>query len=270
MENYILTAKTFAGLEEVLAKEIKIIGGQNIDIGRRSVIFSGDKKILYKANYHLRTALRILRQQAEFRFKSVDDFYRKCKGVSWDAIMDVTQSFAVYSTVVHSNEFRNSMFASLKVKDAIVDSFREKAGRRPNVRTEKPEIAINVHIAGNICHLSLDSSGESLHKRGYRVAQGTAPLSEVLAAGMILLSGWNGNSDFIDPMCGSGTLPVEAALFATNTPPGSFRKKFAFENWSDFDAELWETVKNELSIKEFRKKNICLGPFAKEYRLCKS
>ncbi len=254
MENYTITVKTFAGLEEVLAREIKLIGGKNIQPGRRAVTFNGNKKLLYKANYNLRTALRVLKQISTFRFRSVDDFYKKCRNTAWEDLMDVNQSFAVYSTVINSGEFRNSMFASLKVKDAIVDSFRAKTGSRPNVDTKEPEVTVHVHVTGNQCFLSLDSSGESLHKRGYRVAQGSAPLSEVLAAGMILLSGWKGETDFIDPMCGSGTLPVEAALIATNTPPGSFRKEFAFENWMDYDAKLFNSVASETGKQGFSKK----------------
>jgi len=247
-------AKTFAGLEEVLSSEVKQIGGKNIVIGRRAVIFEGDKRILYRANYQLRTALRILKQIHSFKFKSVDEFYNSCLDINWQEWMNEKNTFAVYSTVNNSREFRNSMFASLKVKDAVVDNFRQKTGKRPNINTEKPEISINVHISENNCTISLDSSGESLHKRGYRIAQTEAPLNEVLAAGMILLSGWNGDSDFIDPMCGSATLPIEAVLIATNTPPGIFRKKFAFENWTDFDKELFLEVAEEENPKVLQKK----------------
>lgn len=254
MENFKLTAKTFSGLEPVLAKEIESIGGKNIEIGRRAVYFEGDLETIYKSNYCLRTALRILREIAAFQFNDVDQFYLRCKEVNWVKYFSVNQSFLVNSTVSRSNDFRNSMFASLKVKDAIADHFRNKKGNRPNVDTQNPEIFIHAHVNGNTCTLSLDSSGESLHKRGYRAVQGKAPLSEVLAAGMILLSGWNGTSDFIDPMCGSGTLPIEAAMIAQNIAPGRFRKEFAFENWPGYNAKMFENIKASQQTKPFTKK----------------
>jgi putative N6-adenine-specific DNA methylase len=254
LENFKLTAKTFSGLEPVLAKEIESIGGKNIEIGRRAVYFEGDLETIYKSNYCLRTALRILREIAAFQFNDVDQFYLRCKEVNWLKYFSVNQSFLVNSTVARSNDFRNSMFASLKVKDAIADHFRNKKGNRPNVDTQNPEIFIHAHVNGNTCTLSLDSSGESLHKRGYRAIQGKAPLSEVLAAGMILLSGWNGTSDFIDPMCGSGTLPIEAAMIAQNIAPGRFRKEFAFENWPGYNAKMFENIKASQQTKPFTKK----------------
>lgn len=254
MENFKLTAKTFSGLEPVLAKEIESIGGKNIEIGRRAVYFEGDLETIYKSNYCLRTALRILREIAAFQFNDVDQFYLRCKEVNWVKYFSVNQSFLVNSTVSRSNDFRNSMFASLKVKDAIADHFRNKKGNRPNVDTQNPEIFIHAHVNGNTCTLSLDSSGESLHKRGYRAVQGKAPLSEVLAAGMILLSGWDGTSDFIDPMCGSGTLPIEAAMIAQNIAPGRFRKEFAFENWPGYNAKMFENIKASQQTKPFTKK----------------
>lgn len=254
MENFKLTAKTFSGLEPVLAKEIESIGGKNIEIGRRAVYFEGDLETIYKSNYCLRTALRILREIAAFQFNDVDQFYLRCKEVNWLKYFSVNQSFLVNSTVSRSNDFRNSMFASLKVKDAIADHFRNKKGNRPNVDTQNPEIFIHAHVNGNTCTLSLDSSGESLHKRGYRAVQGKAPLSEVLAAGMILLSGWDGTSDFIDPMCGSGTLPIEAAMIAQNIAPGRFRKEFAFENWPGYNAKMFENIKASQQTKPFTKK----------------
>ncbi|SHF82946.1 putative N6-adenine-specific DNA methylase [Mariniphaga anaerophila] len=254
MKNFRLTAKTFSGLESVLAKEIESIGGENIKEGRRAVSFEGDLKTIYKSNYCLRTAIRVLKEIAVFQFNDIDQFYLRCKEVSWLKYFSVNQSFVINSTVSHSKEFRNSMFASLKVKDAIADHFRLKTGSRPNVDTHTPEIFIHAHINRNTCILSLDSSGESLHKRGYRSIQGKAPLSEVLAAGMILLSGWDGKTDFIDPMCGSGTLPIEAAMIAQNVAPGRFRKEFAFENWPGYDQELFESVKAEQQTKPFTKK----------------
>ncbi len=253
MENYTITAKTFAGLEPVLVKEIEGIGGKNILPGRRAVTFNGSLKHIYRANYYFRTAIRVLREINRFTFTNVDDFYKKCRSIQWGEIMNETHDFAVFSIVSNSKDFRNSMFASLKVKDAIVDTFRIKTGVRPNVNTIDPDIILNVHIAQNRCIISVDSSGESLHKRGYRIASGNAPLSEVLAAGMVMLSGWDGTSDFIDPMCGSGTLPIEAALIATNTPPGKFRKEFAFEKWDDFNMDLFTSVAEEAKPTQFKK-----------------
>lgn len=254
MKEYKLIAKTFSGLEDVLAKEVKRIGGKNVHRGKRAVFYEGDLEMIYKSNYHLRTALRVLKEIENFRFKNVDQFYLKCKNVNWKNHFDVDQNFVINSVVVNSRDFRNSMFASMKVKDAIADYFRENFGKRPSVDTETPDIIINVHIFENTCTLSLDSSGESLHKRGYRVKQGDAPLNEVLAAGMILIAGWHGNSDFLDPMCGSGTLPIEAALIAQNIPPAKFRKNFAFELWRDFDQLLWDKVTEPVEKREFRYK----------------
>lgn len=254
MKNHKIIAKTFSGLEEVLKKEIKRIGGENVRKGKRAVFYEGSQEIIYKSNYYLRTAIRILKEIEYFQFKSPDQFYLKCKTLKWDNYFSNNQTFAINSTVVNSRDFRNSMYATLKAKDAIADYFREKTGNRPNVDTENPDIFINVHIFENSCTLSLDSSGESLHKRGYRVIQGEAPLNEVLAAGMILLSGWFGNSDFVDPMCGSGTLPIEAAMIAQNIPAARFRKHFAFENWNDYNNELFMKIKEEYVKREYRYK----------------
>lgn len=251
MEKYNLIAKTFSGLENVLANEIKKIGGENIRVGKRAVYYEGNLELIYKSNYFLRTALRILKEINRFQIKDVDQYYLYCKNINWSKYLDVDQSFAINSVVVNSMDFRNSMFASLKAKDAIADYFRQKTGRRPNVDTVNPEIIINIHIHKNKCTVSLDSSGESLHKRGYRVKQGDAPLNEVLAAGMILITGWNGKTDFVDPMCGSGTLPIEAAMIAQEIPAGKFRKNFTFKNWNDFNAELFEQVISSRKKKDF-------------------
>ena len=254
MEKYKLIAKTFAGLEPVLAEEIKNIGGSNITTGNRAVFYEGDLKMIYKSNYQLRCALRILKEIGTFQFKDVDNFYLKCKTINWSKYLKINQSFAVKSNVMNSREFRNSMFATLKVKDAIADYFRQNTGKRPDVDTQNPDIIIQAHITRNSCSLSIDSSGESLHKRGYRSQQGEAPLSEVLAAGMILLSGWKGNSDFIDPMCGSGTLPIEAAMIGQNAAPGRFRKEYAFMQWDNYNEDLFEKMKAEHKSKPFDKK----------------
>lgn len=254
MKRYNLTAKTFSGLEYVLADELRSIGAKNIKPGNRATYFEGDLKTIYSANYYLRTALRILKEIKVFQFKNVDQFYLLCKRIKWSEFLNVDHSFVINSTVINSRDFRNSMFASLKVKDALVDSFREATGKRPSVDTENPDVIFDVHINKNSCTLSIDSSGESLHKRGYRVIQGDAPLNEVLAAGMIRLSGWTGKTDFIDPMCGSGTLPVEAALIAQNIPAGKFRKEYAFETWKEHDPLLWEEVKTSAIKKDFEGK----------------
>ena len=254
MKEYKLIAKTFSGLEDVLAKEVKRIGGKNVRRGKRAVFYDGDLELIYRSNYHLRAALRILKEIEHFNFKNVDQFYLKCKKIKWQNYFTVDQNFVINSVVVNSRDFRNSMFASLKVKDAIADYFRENFGKRPSVDTDNPDIIINVHIFQDNCTLSIDSSGESLHKRGYRVKQGEAPLNEVLAAGMIYISGWLGNSDFMDPMCGSGTLPIEAAMIAQNIPAAKFRKEFAFQLWNDFDPLLWEKVTEPVERREFRHK----------------
>ena len=241
MQEFQLIAKTFQGLEEVLAQELTELGANNIEIGRRMVSFTGDKAMMYRANFCLRTAVRILKPIKTFKATDADDVYNAVRGVEWDDYLDLKTTFSVDS-VVYSEEFRHSKFVAYKVKDAIVDYFREKHGERPNIRITNPDIRLNIHIADTQCTLSLDSSGESLHLRGYRAASVDAPINEVLAAGLIKLSGWDFKSDFIDPFCGSGTILVEAALMARNIYPGVFRKKFGFENWKDFDPELLQEI----------------------------
>ena len=241
-----LIAKTFMGLEPVLAKELTRLGANDVEIGRRMVSFTGDKEMMYRANFQLHTAIRILKPIRHFRAKSADDVYEEIKKIDWTDYLGTDKTFTVDS-VVFSEEFRHSKFVSYKVKDAIVDQFREKTGKRPNISVANPDIRLNMHIAEDKCTLSLDSSGESLHRRGYRQESVEAPLNEVLAAGMILLSGWQGDTDFIDHMCGSGTLLIEAALIAKNMAPGLFRKEFAFEKWPDFDADLFDDIYNDES-----------------------
>ena len=243
-EEFELIAKTFQGLEEVLAKELTELGASNIEIGRRMVSFIGDKEMMYKANFYLRTAIRILKPIKHFEAKNADEVYEAIKSIAWEEYLDTNKSFAV-DAVVFSNEFRHSKFVAYKVKDAIVDYFREKNGERPSIRINNPDVALNIHIAEDKCTLSLDSSGESLHRRGYRQEAVEAPLNEVLAAGMILMTVWRGECDLIDPMCGSATIPIEAALIARNIAPGVFRKEFAFEKWNDFDQELFDTIYND-------------------------
>ncbi len=239
-----LIAKTFQGLEEVLAQELTALGANDVEIGRRMVSFSGDKAMLYKANFCLRTAVRILKPIKHFTARDADEVYGQVKDFPWEELLDVDKTFAV-DAVIFSEEFRHSKFVSYKVKDAIADYFREKTGKRPSVRLNKPDVLLNIHIAETRCTLSLDSSGESLHRRGYRQEAIEAPLNEVLAAGMILMTGWHGQCDLIDPMCGSGTIPIEAALIARNIAPGVFRKEFAFEKWPDFDPDLFDAIYND-------------------------
>ncbi len=239
-----MIAKTFQGLEEVLATELTNLGANDIEIGRRMVSFTGDKKMMYKANFCLRTAIRILKPISHFKANNADEVYEQVKAIQWEKILPEGKTFAV-DAVVFSDEFRHSKFVSYKVKDAIVDYFREKTGKRPSVRINNPDVLINIHIAQTKCTLSLDSSGESLHRRGYRQEAVEAPLNEVLAAGMILMTGWKGECDLIDPMCGSGTIPIEAALIARNIAPGVFRKEYAFEKWVDFDQDLFDDIYND-------------------------
>lgn len=243
-DKFEIIAKTFQELEDVLAEELLQLGAENIEIGRRMVSFTGDQALLYKANLCCRTALRILKPIYTFTALNTDEVYDRIKEVQWERFLTPEQTFSIDS-VVYSEEFKHSKFVTYRVKDAIADYFNEKYGKRPSVRLNNADIILNLHIAQNRCTLSLDSSGESLHKRGYRVAQNEAPLNEVLAAGMILKTGWRGESNFIDPMCGSGTLLVEAALIACNIAPGVYRHSFAFEKWKDFNEELFESIFND-------------------------
>ena len=243
-QTFEMIAKTFQGLEEVLAAELTALGADNIEMGRRMVSFTGDKEMLYRANFCLRTALRILKPIKHFTATDADAVYEAVKEIRWEDYLDPAKSFAVDATVF-SEEFRHSKFVSYRVKDAIADYFRERTGKRPSVSITNPDVLLNIHIAQTSCTLSLDSSGESLHRRGYRQEAVEAPLNEVLAAGMILLTGWKGECDLIDPMCGSGTIPIEAALIARNIAPGVFRQGYAFENWPDFDADLLERIYND-------------------------
>jgi putative N6-adenine-specific DNA methylase len=241
-----MLAKSMYGLEETLAKELSDLGAQEIKIMNRAVSFKGDKGFMYKANLNLRTALRILKPIAHFQAHNEKDLYSKLCDIEWTKIFDLDSTFATSATT-HSEIFTHSKYVSLVMKDAIADTFRKKFDKRPNVDPDMPDISINLHIAKHTCSVSLDSSGDSLHKRGYKTDAVTAPINEVLAAGLILLSGWNGISDFHDPMCGSGTLLIEAALIAYNIPANIFRSHFGFEGWKDFDEELWEKIK-EVSL----------------------
>ena len=244
MEQFEMIAKTFMGLETILADELRALGAADVTTSRRVVTFRGDKELMYRANFALRTAIRILKPIKHFHANSADDVYNAVSKIDWSQYIKEGKTFSV-DAVVYSNEFRNSRFVTYKVKDAIVDQFRERTGQRPNISVSNPDIRLHIHIADFDATLSLDSSGESLHRRGYRQEQVEAPLNEVLAAGMILMTGWKGETDFIDPMCGSGTLPIEAALIARNMAPGLFRKEYAFEKWDDFDADLFDNIYND-------------------------
>jgi len=246
--NFKMVAKTLFGFEEVLAKELKDLGALNIELGNRSVSFEGDTGFMYKANLCLRTATKILKPIASFKVSNEDSLYRQVAAMDWISMMDLDTTFAI-DTTVYSEEFTHSLYVSQKVKDAIVDTFREATGERPNVDVKHPDLKLNVHIQQDQCTISLDSSGRSLHIRGYKTATNIAPINEVLAAGILLLSGWEGQSHFIDPMCGSGTILIEAAMIACNIPPNINRKEFAFEKWSDFDSELFQTI-IEVSLKK--------------------
>ncbi len=245
-QTFEMVAKTFQGLEDVLAEELRGIGALNVEPGRRMVSFEGSLATLYRANMCCRTALRILKPIYKFYASDPDTLYDRVKEYDWNTLLSVDKSFAIDS-VVNSEDFTHSRYVTYRVKDAIVDWFqdREGLGKRPKVRLQDADVIINVHISGNQVTLSLDSSGESLHKRGWRVAQTEAPINEVLAAGILLKSGWRGDQPLVDPMCGSGTFLVEAALIATGTMPGVFRKSFAFEKWKDFDAELFDEIYND-------------------------
>ena len=240
-KNFKMVAKTLFGMEELLAQELRQLGASSIEIGTRNVSFEGDTGFMYKANLCCRTAIKILKPISAFNIFTEEDLYKKIYDMPWENYMDVNGSLAVNATVF-SEVFTHSQYISLKTKDAIVDRFRDREGVRPDVDLDHPTLRINVHIDRNICTVSLDSSGESLHKRGYKVESTLAPINEVLAAGIIMLSGWSGQCNFLDPMCGGGTMLTEAAMIACNIPPNLNRAEFGFENWPDFDVDLYEKI----------------------------
>ncbi|MDO7173673.1 class I SAM-dependent RNA methyltransferase [Mariniflexile sp. AS56] len=244
-ENFNMLAKTLFGFEDLLANELTQLGAQDIKTGVRSVSFSGDKGFMYKANLGLRTAIKILKPITSFTVNNEKDLYDKLYLMPWEQYVKSTGTIAVDATI-HSELFTNSLYIAQKTKDAIVDKFRDTTGERPNVDLKFPDLKINVHIDRHQCTISLDSSGDSLHKRGYKMATNIAPINEVLAAGLIMLSGWDGQTDFMDPMCGSGTMLIEAAMIACNIPPNLMRKEFAFERWNDWDVELFEKIEESL------------------------
>lgn len=243
MGNYEMVATTLFGLEEILAGELRNVGAQKVEILNRAVRFEGNRQMMYKCNLHLRTALKILMPVSQFMIRDERDLYKKIRRIEWDKYLSVEGTLAIEATV-KSDYFSHSKFVALKAKDAIVDQFREKYSRRPSIDVEIPDLRINLHINERTCTVSLDSSGYTLGKRGYRKAQSAAPMSEVLAAGIIALSQWDKKKDLVDPMCGSGTFSIEAAMIASNTPAGFYRS-FGFEKWPDFDTNLWKQIKDD-------------------------
>ena len=247
-----MIAKTFFGFEEILAQELKALGAADVNIQNRMVEFNGDLGFMYKANYSLRTALRIQKPILSFSAKTEGQLYEKMKKFHWENYFNVDQTFMIDPTVF-SDYFTHSHYAALKVKDAIVDRFKEKDGRRPSIDKDAPDVRFNLHISHDKVTLSLDSSGDSLHKRGYREETGPAPINEVLAAGLLLQAGWDGKGNYLDPMCGSGTMLIEAAMIANQIPSQLHRKRFAFQNWPDYDETLFTQIRNTRinRIKEF-------------------
>ncbi len=241
MNNYKMIAKTLFGFEEILAKELRNLGAMNVKEGVRCVFFEGDKGFMYKANLCLRTAIKIIKPIHSFKVYNENDLYRKIYAMDWGEFLSTDTTFAI-DTTIKSDIFAHSLYVSQKVKDAIVDKFRDTDGDRPNVDIKFPDVRFNIHIQNDTCNVALDSSGRSLHQRGYRTATNIAPINEVLAAGCLLLSGWDGQCDFIDPMCGSGTFLTEAAMIACNIPANINRKEFAFEKWINFDEALFEKI----------------------------
>ncbi len=256
-QNFKMVAKTFFGFEKILAEELRNLGAGNVEIGVRNVSFEGDKGFMYKANLCCRVAIKILKPIAAFRVMNEDDLYRRVQRMNLRAFMDVQTTFAINATV-NGPIFTHSQYVSFKVKDAIVDKFRREEKIRPNVDTKHPDIRINVHIQDNWCTISLDSSGASLHHRGYRTQTNIAPINEALAAGLILMSGWHGQSDLLDPMCGSGTMLIEAAMIACNIPANLNRKEFAFEKWDDWDPDLYDLIEASAlkKVRDFKYKII--------------
>ncbi|MGA9325964.1 MAG: THUMP domain-containing protein [Salegentibacter sp.] len=250
--NFKMIAKTMYGFEPILAKELLALGAMDIKEGTRNVSFQGDLGFMYKANLCLRTAIKILKPYRSFRIASEEELYKNIYALPWEEFMDVNDTLAIDATV-HSETFTHSKYISLKTKDAIVDRFRDKFGKRPDVDLDFPTLRLNIHIEKNFCNVSFDSSGQSLHKRGYKTATNIAPINEVLAAGMLLASSWQGQCDFLDPMCGSGTILVEAAMIACNIPPNLNRKEFAFERWKDWDEELFDKIEESVlkKVREF-------------------
>lgn len=242
-------AKTFAGLEPLLLKELEELGAVNCQLMSRSVAFEGPFELLYRVNYFSRLALRVLWRQAAFSFGSNRQFYEHLFDFPAEKFLKKDGTMAVHATNVDSI-FKTPLFASVLAKDAICDRFRDLYDQRPSVDKEDPDVQFHLHIYKDQAQLFLDSSGESLHKRGYKVRNHPAPINEVVAAAMVKMSGWQADCDFIDPMCGGGTLLVEAAMQALNIPAGFYRRHFGFFEWKNFDLALWKQIKREASIKD--------------------
>ncbi len=247
-DNYQLVTKTVSGLEEVLADEIRGMGAKNVRLLHRAVLCEGNKEMMYRINYGARTALKVLKPFKTFFAKNEEELYKQAQEIHWFEILTTDKTFAI-DAVVSGSYFTHSQYVSYKLKDAIVDQFRDVYGIRPSINTLNPDLRINLHIREDKVQILFDSSGESLHKRGYRKMVDKAPMNEVLAAGLIQLSGWQADSNFIDCMCGSGTLPIEAAMFAMKIPAGYYRKEYGFMKWPDYDEELWNKIRLEADSK---------------------
>ena len=256
-KNFKMLAKSFYGMEKILALELKQLGAADVYEGNRLVHFTGDKGFMYKANLCLRTALKILKPIFQFRAENESVLYEKLYNYDWSNLLSPDQTFAIDS-VVHGKVFNHSLYVTQRCKDAIVDRFRKDHGRRPTIDTRHPDIRLHLHIFDQKCSLSLDTSGHSLHHRGYRSLTNIAPINEVLAAGIIMLSDWDQRTDFMDPMCGSGTLLIEAAMMACKIPANLNRNVFAFEKWKDWDNILFDKIKNS-------KLNSVISPAGKIY-----
>ncbi len=257
-QNFKMLAKTMFGFEEILARELRNLGGAHVRVGVRSVFFEGDNGFMYKANLALRTAVRVLKPIKSFKVYSENDLYKQLQTINWENYISVDGTFAI-DAVTNSEVFTHSHYVALKSKDAIADYFRTNFGKRPDVDVKHPDLQINIHIQKDYCTVSLDSSGDSLHKRGYRSATNIAPINEVLAAGLVLLSGYDGTQHFIDPMCGSGTILIEAAMIANNIPANINRREFGFEKWNDFDEDLFDVIRNSLLKKVRESQRQILG-----------
>ena len=260
-DNFKMIAKTFFGFEEILAKELENLGAIDVEQGVRMVSFKGDKGFMYKANLSLRTALKILKPIYYFKAKNEKALYDGIAGIDWNKYLKANKTFVIDATV-HSEFFNHSEFVSQKCKDAIVDQFRERTGQRPSIEKIHPDLRINIHIDKDSVSVALDTSGNALNQRGYRTSTNIAPINEVLAAGILILSGWDGQTNFLDPMCGSGTFLVEAAMIACNIPANINRKEFAFEKWSDWDNDLFDKI-TDSSLKKVREFNYKITGFDK-------
>lgn len=232
------------GIEPVLAGELRALGAADVRAGRGGVHFAGDRALLYQANLWLRTAVRVLQPVLEAKVTSPDELYQAVRGVDWSRYLTPEHTLAVDCNVRDSH-ITHSKYAALRTKDAICDQFVERCGRRPSVDVDRPMVGLNLHVYRDEAVLSLDSSGDSLHKRGYRPILTRAPLNEALAAAILLLTGWKGDVPLADPLCGSGTLPIEAAWIALRRPPGLTRKHFGFQGWMDYDVALWAALRDE-------------------------